>query len=80
MRPDVQEIAARISLTPGHVAAIKADLSMGTYDEKIPSDDGVEDELASPFDTTLGRGLLPHRGIECIFCGHTVSEHIGAGH
>jgi hypothetical protein len=50
---------------------------MGMNDEKIPSDDGVEDELASPFDTTFGRSLLLHRDIECFACGHTVGERIG---
>jgi hypothetical protein len=50
---DGREIAAQLGVTPGQVAAIKAHVSMGTY-EKTPVDDEVEEEVATAFDTTFG--------------------------
>ncbi len=72
---DNQDIAARVGVSPGQVAAVKAHVSMGTYREGGGTE---EDDVADAVDTAFGLErdlqMALRRNIEQLEPGLTISD------
>jgi hypothetical protein len=72
-----QHIAARVGVTPGQVAAVKAHVSMGTYGDAGGAAD-AEAEVANAVDTAFGLErdlqMALRRNIEQLEPGLTISD------
>ncbi len=72
-----QQIARQVGVTPGQVAAVKAHISMGTYDEISGAAD-TEAELANAVDTAFGLErdlqMALRRNIEQLEPGLTIAD------